>query len=134
MVRFSGDPGASPPDIFLTGGAFVSFCDPTLAERPWLALPASILAFLAATTPFVDCPLPPGWGRGRTGDSRVGVFLSDDNEACCCNFDGELGICGGEKVLVFASLGELIRDDEDTADSVSVVGSAVRVQVRVPFA
>ena len=91
-MRFNGDPGASPPDIFLTGGDLASFCDPTLAERPWLALPASILALRVATTPFADCPLPPGWGRGRNGDSKVGVFLSEDNEACWCNFDGELGL------------------------------------------
>ena len=91
-MRFNGDPGASPPDIFLTGGAFVSPCDPTLAERPWLPLPDSRLAFRAATIPLADCPLPTGWGRGRTGGSKVGVLLSEDNEACCCNFDGELGL------------------------------------------
>jgi hypothetical protein len=116
-MRFNGDPGASPPDIFLAGGPFISFCDPTLAERPWLALPVSILALRVATMLFVDCPLPPGCGRGRTGDSRVGVCLSEANEACWCSFEGEGGLCGGENVpVLFASLGDAIRDDEDTAE------------------
>ena len=116
MVRFNGDPGPSPPDIFLAGGALASFCDPTLAERPWLALLDSILAFLAAIIPLADCPLPTGCGRGRTGESNVGVFLKEDTEACCCSFDGELGLKGGENVLVLASLGEFILDDEDTTE------------------
>ena len=63
---------------------------------------------------MADCPLPTGCGRGRTGESNVGVFLSEDTEACCCNFDGELGLIGGENVLV--NLGEFIRDDEDTTE------------------
>jgi hypothetical protein len=116
VMRFNGDPGASP-DIFLTGGAFTSFCEPTLAERPWLARLASILALRAAMMLFADCPLPPDCGRDRTGDSRVGVFLNEDNEACWFNFDGELGLCGGEKVaLVVANLGGAIREEEDTTE------------------
>lgn len=117
VIKFNGDPGASPPDIFLAGGPFISLCDPTLAERPWLALPASILALCAATMLLVDCPLPPVCGRVSTGDSSGDVFLNEANEACWCSFEGEVGLCGGENVpVVFANLGDAIRDDEDTTE------------------
>lgn len=83
VIRLSGVDGATssaelPPDTFRV------VVEPELAERSWFTARGafSMLALRAATMLFADWPLPPGGGRGRTGDGNDGGFLRDGTEAC----------------------------------------------------
>ena len=67
---------------------------------------------------FADCPLPTACGRGRTGDGKKGVFRNEAIDACWFSFDGDVGLCGGDKApgLAVANRGDAMREVDDTTE------------------
>jgi hypothetical protein len=107
-----------PPEIFRDVGPLESV-EPTLADRPWLTtLCPSVLERLAAITLLADWPLPAACCRDKAGEGRAGVLFNEDIEACWLSFDGDVGLCIGDKApgLAVVSRGDVIREEDDIVE------------------